>query len=155
MSKIPFAARVLLQLDLSIDFPKKQRFILLKRLLSNIIVRAQCLVETYFGVVQILQVIPEHDQRSQDCVITMNTEIQVIEKDEALDLLESNKPSVGCEMDLHELMETLIFFPKTIRKLGTALPRGILLHGPPGVGKSSKVTELCKRWGCSLVITIN
>jgi ATP-dependent 26S proteasome regulatory subunit len=148
MSKLPIAAKVVLSLDFSIDVPSKDGFIMLKRLLCNMVVRTGCLIETLLGTVSIKLIIPENNQKSQDCIITMATQVDRIEENvESI----SVKKSSSSRSELHDLLESLICYPKSIKKLGIDLPKGILLYGPPGVGKTSAVMELCKVWDCHLV----
>ncbi|XP_074956541.1 ATPase family gene 2 protein homolog B isoform X2 [Phalacrocorax aristotelis] len=51
---------------------------------------------------------------------------------------------------LKEVVDLPFRFPKTFKKLGLSVPNGVLLIGPPGVGKSLLVTVVAKEVGAYL-----
>ncbi|NXC75455.1 SPA5L protein, partial [Anhinga anhinga] len=51
---------------------------------------------------------------------------------------------------LKEMVELPFRFPKTFKKLGLSVPNGVLLIGPPGVGKSLLVKVVAKEVGAYL-----
>ncbi|XP_060116071.1 ATPase family gene 2 protein homolog B [Heteronotia binoei] len=52
---------------------------------------------------------------------------------------------------LKEMIDLPLRFPKTFQKLGLSVPRGVLLVGPPGVGKTICVKAVTKEVGACLL----
>ncbi|KAL8197252.1 UNVERIFIED_CONTAM: spermatogenesis-associated protein 5-like protein 1 [Gekko kuhli] len=52
---------------------------------------------------------------------------------------------------LKEMIDLPLHFPKTLQKLGLSVPRGVLLVGPPGVGKTIFVKAVTKEVGACLL----
>jgi transitional endoplasmic reticulum ATPase len=82
-------------------------------------------------------------QPSQPCIITENTEIILSPK--AVEVSEEKIPEVAYEdiggldgeiKKIREMVELPLKHPEIFERLGIEPPKGVLLHGPPGAGKT-------------------
>lgn len=109
-------------------------------------------------VLYIVQAIPNVGGEGVDCFITPKTKFKYssppsttsINNFTENDTLSSHFLD-PCAPQLLDIVSTISHLPKSIQKLGIDIPKGILLHGPPGVGKTSMVVQIAKQCNIPIV----
>ena len=96
-----------------------------------------------FGGLQQLKFVIVSTTPSQPCVITENTEVVLSNK--AVEVTEETIPDITYEdigglteevKKIREMVEVPLKHPNVFEKLGIEPPKGVLLHGPHGTGKT-------------------
>jgi transitional endoplasmic reticulum ATPase len=152
MSRIPSAAIVevaIKSMNAAIDELHVDQ---IKRLLSNLILRSGCCVDSRFGTLLVTQVVAAGSQKSQDVVVTSTTTITIINQLQVEVKQDGGEDMEEDSGELQRLLKEMIGYPKSTRRIGIDAPKGILIHGPPGVGKTYSVMSIAKKWKLEIVL---
>ena len=126
--------------------------------LLGIVVRRECRIQIGVNIMQILNIYVGNKEYDKDVLITNSTILEIVdlktfEKMESamqkLELTDQEDHSVVNQ--IKELIMYPLIYPRLIEKLGLDLSKGVLIHGPPGVGKTRMVLELVKSTRAELV----
>ncbi|KAG7468076.1 hypothetical protein MATL_G00139030 [Megalops atlanticus] len=152
----------------SMDFKKHSSasFIheLVKDMLRGVYVLEQHIVDVSYLKNQVELIVVQHLDSGDSVagLITAKTSVDIGEI-QTLNSYRSqlHKPSsisLGGMEDIYtslkEILHLPLLYPGTLHKLGLSCPKGVLLIGPPGVGKTMLVRSVVKEVGASLV-TVN
>ncbi|NWH76001.1 SPA5L protein, partial [Piaya cayana] len=132
-----------------------------KELLRNVYVSPRCLVTVAPNVenpVVYVEILSAELLEGEAGLVTPQTSIkiqEVVTLEWYKRVWNNTKPSVAGLDDvgkrLKEMIDLPFRFPKAFKKLGLSAPNGVLLIGPPGVGKTLLVKVVAKEVGAYLV----
>ena len=126
-------------------------------ILQGLVVRRNCTVQVGKFKAKVLNVYVGATDYKRDVLITPQT--IVLNNTPDLDINEI-QTSMGqlklteSPKNLKQIMELVMYpimYPKLMEKLNLDLSRGVLIHGPPGVGKTRMVLDLVNATNAKLV----
>ncbi|KAJ3319614.1 hypothetical protein HDV06_006176 [Boothiomyces sp. JEL0866] len=139
-AKFTNAATVIISTDLSLTRAKL--------LLEGLLVRQGCCIRSFN--IEILSVVSEG--KGQDCIVTKATRV-FIKGQDPLEPKQSDAPELPkTNSELSDIILYSVRYHNAVQKLGIDLPKGILLYGSPGVGKTSAVVRVAKDFAIEMVI---
>lgn len=163
--KVPTAASLVLALE---DGPSDNLSPVFHQL-RGLVLRKGCRVSVHLGFKRTNVIITKIEPSSKpDCLIDAKTYISVADDDKGnlasvikpvqipkVTVREVKEQLPGLESVFEDLEEVLIypiFYRKLVDKLGIKCPKGVLLHGPPGCGKTMLVSTFCRQFSISLTV---
>ena len=118
---------------------------MLHELLLGMVLRVGCKVEIRGSVYTVTFCSPSSSSNSKDMLITKRTEVEMERS------ITSNPKTIG-NKEFWTLAEQIYGYKCAYRALGANPPTGILLSGPPGVGKTTLATNAAMIFGSPLFI---
>jgi hypothetical protein len=131
------------------DSHKRMHFAIdyLSLLMIGYLVRDGCKVTLPDGqMVEILET-KAQDSKSPDAIITKNTRIHIELQPRKQEIISND----GHSDELYQLINVLFFYKKTVKKLGIDIPKGLILYGESGVGKTLMVNQIATQHNIKLV----
>jgi len=109
---------------------------------------------------QLIEIKVESTEPAVRCIVGPDTEIEISDEpldrvaEDAADLVDGYNSIGGCDKQLskiRELVELPMRHPKVFTRVGVQPPRGVLVHGPPGCGKTLIAKAVAAETGAHFV----